>query len=55
MRHGRVKDGSVTSFIPTLSKSLPGRARRKAFAVDSKGAIYGAEVGPKDLKKHVKK
>jgi uncharacterized protein YjiK len=27
----------------------------EGVAVDSKGNIYGAEVGPKDVKKYVKK
>ena len=55
IRVGRVKDGSVTAFIPDPVEVATGTSAAEGVAVDSKGAIYGAEVGPKDLKKHVKK
>jgi sugar lactone lactonase YvrE len=55
IRVGRVKDGSVTAFIPDPVEVATGTSAAEGVAVDSKGAIYGAEVGPKDLKKYVKK
>jgi hypothetical protein len=45
----------VTAFIPDPVEVAAGTSAAEGVAVDSKGAIYGAEVGPKDLKKYVKK
>ena len=54
IRIGSAKTGKVTAFIPDPDpKGAP--ARRKASRRIVKGNIYGAEVGPKDLKKYVKK
>jgi sugar lactone lactonase YvrE len=55
IRVGRVKDGSVTAFIPDPVAIATGTSAAEGIATDSKGTIYGAEVGPKDLKKYVKK
>ena len=55
IRVGKVKDGSVMSFIPDPVEVATGTSAAEGIAVDSKGTIYGAEVGPKDLKKYVKK
>jgi streptogramin lyase len=55
IRIGNVKDGSVTAFIPDPVKVATGTSAAEGVAADSKGTIYGAEVGPKDLKKYVKK
>jgi streptogramin lyase len=55
IRVGRVKDGSVTAFIPDPVEVATGTSAAEGIAADSKGTIYGAEVGPKDLKKYVKK
>jgi streptogramin lyase len=55
IRVGRVKDGSVTAFIPDPVEVATGTSAAEGVAADSKGTIYGAEVGPKDLKKYVKK
>jgi sugar lactone lactonase YvrE len=55
IRIGNVKDGSVTAFIPDPVEVATGTSAAEGVAVDSKGTIYGAEVGPKDLKKYVKK
>ena len=54
MRVGSAKDGSVFAFIPDPH---PGGATSAAegVAADADGNIYGAEVGPKDVKKYVKK
>jgi streptogramin lyase len=57
IRIGSAKDGSVTAFIPDPEpdpdKSPTSGA--EGVAADSKGNVYGAEVGPRALKKYVKK
>jgi sugar lactone lactonase YvrE len=56
LRIGSAKDGKVTAFIPDPEPD-PEHASTSAaegVAADSKGNIYGAEVGPKDLKKYVR-
>jgi streptogramin lyase len=56
MRIGSAKDGSVAAFIPDPQQPpLSGTTAAEGVAADPKGVIYGAEVGPKDLKKYVKK
>ena len=55
IRVGKVKDGSVTAFIPDPVEVATGTSAAEGVAADSKGDIYGAEVGPKDLKKYVKR
>jgi DNA-binding beta-propeller fold protein YncE len=55
IRVGKVKDGSVTALIPDPVEVATGTSAAEGVAADSKGTIYGAEVGPKDLKKYVKK
>jgi sugar lactone lactonase YvrE len=55
IRIGSLKDGSVTAFIPDPVDVATGTSSAEGIAVDSKGVIYGAEVGQKDLKKYVKK
>jgi streptogramin lyase len=54
IRVGSARNGSVVAFIPDPA---PGGATSGAegVAADDKGAIYGAEVGPKDVKRYVKK
>ena len=57
IRIGSAKDGSVTAFIPD-PESDPDRSATSAaegVASDAMGNVYGAEVGPKGLKKYVKK
>jgi sugar lactone lactonase YvrE len=67
MRIGSAKDGSVKYFIPdplkTCAQGVQSTAEApcatstsaaEGVAVDSKGAIYGAEVGPRALKRYVK-
>ena len=56
IRIGSAKDGKVTAFIPDPN-SDPNMATTSAaegVAADSKGDIYGAEVGPMTVKKYVK-
>jgi sugar lactone lactonase YvrE len=56
IRIGNVKDGSVTAFIPdpNTDPNFTGTSAAEGIAADAKGVIYGAEVGPKDLKRYVK-
>jgi hypothetical protein len=57
IRIGSAKDGKVTAFIPD-PESNPDRAATSAaegVAADEKGNIYGAEVGPRALKRYEKK
>jgi sugar lactone lactonase YvrE len=55
IRVGNLKDGSVNAFIPDPVDVATGTSSAEGIAVDSKGVIYGAEVGQKDLKKYDKK
>jgi DNA-binding beta-propeller fold protein YncE len=56
IRIGSAKDGSVSAFIPdpNMVPNFTGTSAAEGVAADAKGVIYGAEVGPKDLKKYVK-
>lgn len=54
IRIGSAKDGSVKYFIPD-SDPKGGSSAAEGVAVDHDGNVYGAEVGPMDLKKYVKK
>jgi hypothetical protein len=54
IRIGNLKDGSVTAFIPDPNLVATSTSSAEGIAVDSKGVIYGAEVGQKDLKKYVR-
>jgi sugar lactone lactonase YvrE len=57
IRVGSAKDGTVTAFIPDPEPD-PDHSMTsgsEGVAADGKGAIFGAEVGPKALKKYVKK
>ena len=54
---GNAKDGKVTAFIPdpepNPDKSSTSGA--EGVAADAQGNIYGAEVGPKTLRKYVRR
>jgi DNA-binding beta-propeller fold protein YncE len=56
IRVGSAKDGSLASFIPDPNTvpNFTGTSAAEGVAADAKGVIYGAEVGPKDLKKYIK-
>jgi len=54
IRIGNIKDGKVTAFIPDPNPTA-GSSAAEGVAVDHEGNVYGAEVGPRDLKKYVKK
>jgi sugar lactone lactonase YvrE len=57
IRIGSAKDGSVTAFIPDPEPDPDHHPTSAAegVAADSAGNVYGAEVGPKDVKKYGKK
>ena len=54
IRIGSAKDGKVTGFIPDPNQNATNTSAAEGVAVDAMGNIYGAEVGPKALKKYVK-
>jgi sugar lactone lactonase YvrE len=55
IRVGSAKDGKVTAFIPDPSPGTASTSAAEGVAADAQGNIYGAEVGPKDVKKYVRK
>jgi len=62
IRWGSLKDGKIVGFIPdpetgSNKDATPfrGTSAAEGVAVDKDGNIYGAEVGPKAVKKYVRK
>ena len=57
IRIGSARDGFVTAFIPDPEPDQDNSATSAAegVAVDANGNIYGAEVGPRAIKKYVRK
>jgi DNA-binding beta-propeller fold protein YncE len=55
IRIGSAKDGTVTSFIPDPNEQATGTSAAEGVAVDAKGNIFGAEVGPKRVMKYVRR
>jgi sugar lactone lactonase YvrE len=59
IRIGKLSDNKVTAFIPDPeTRNAPdfrGTSAAEGVAVDNAGNIYGAEVGPKAVKKYTKK
>jgi sugar lactone lactonase YvrE len=55
IRIGSVKDGKVTAFIPDPDENATGTSAAEGVAVDPQGNVFGAEVGPKAVKKYEKK
>jgi DNA-binding beta-propeller fold protein YncE len=55
IRIGSIKDEKVIAFIPDPVDKTDTTSSAEGIAIDSKGAIYGAEVVPNDLKKYVRK
>ena len=59
IRIGKLSDGKVTALIPDPeTRNAPdfrGTSAAEGVAVDAAGNIYGAEVGPKAVKKYTKK
>jgi NHL repeat len=54
IRVGNARDGSVTAFIPDPNENATTTSAAEGVAADASGIIYGAEVGPKALKRYVK-
>ena len=54
IRYGSIKDGKIIAFIPDPVGKTTGTSAAEGVAVDAKGNIYGAEVGPKALKRYEK-
>ena len=54
IRIGSAKDGKVLYFIPDPVEKTTGTSAAEGVAVDRQGNVYGAEVGPRALKKYVK-
>ena len=58
IRIGSIRDGKqgkIQSFIPDPATKPPSTSAAEGVAVDQAGNIFGAEVGPRALKKYVKK
>src|SRR5213595_3906619 len=55
IRVGSAKDGSVKYFIPDPVEKTTGTSAAEGVAADAQGNIYGAEVGPRALKRYVKR
>jgi len=54
IRIGSVRDGKVTAFIPDPAVNATNTSAAEGVAVDARGNIYGAEVGPRTLRRYVK-
>ncbi len=54
IRVGSAKDGTVVAFIPDPIENATNTSAAEGVAVDKNGVIYGAEVGPKALKRYDK-
>jgi sugar lactone lactonase YvrE len=55
IRIGSAKDGKVTSYIPDPSDGTAITSAAEGVAAAADGTVYGAEVGPKDVKRYTKK
>jgi hypothetical protein len=54
IRIGSVSDGKVIALIPDPNDKATNTSAAEGVAADAAGNIYGAEVGPRALKKYVK-
>jgi len=54
IRVGSLADGKVTALIPDPNDKATNTSAAEGVAVDTAGNIYGAEVGPRALKKYVR-
>ena len=54
IRIGSARDGVVRAFIPDPAVRPPSTSAAEGVAVDARGVIYGAEVGPRALKRYVR-
>jgi sugar lactone lactonase YvrE len=55
IRIGSARDGKVISFIPDPVEKTTGTSAAEGVVVDSTGVVYGAEVGPKGVKRYVRR
>ena len=55
IRIGSARTGVVTAFIPDPVKDTRNTSAAEGIAVDRNGVIYGAEVGPRALKRYERK
>jgi DNA-binding beta-propeller fold protein YncE len=55
IRIGSARDGSIVAFIPDPAENPPSTSAAEGVAVDARGNIYGAEVGPRALKRYVRR
>ena len=55
IRIGSARDGKLLAFIPDPVEKTTGTSAAEGVAADSSGVIYGAEVGPKGVKRYVKR
>jgi DNA-binding beta-propeller fold protein YncE len=54
IRIGSARDGTVLYLIPDPDDSARNTSAAEGVAVDKRGVIYGAEVGPRALRRYVK-
>lgn len=55
IRIGSARDGKVLYFIPDPVEKTTGTSAAEGVAADAAGNVYGAEVGPRALKRYVKR
>jgi len=55
IRVGNARTGAVTAFIPDPDENATNTSAAEGVAVDSRGVIYGAEVGPRALKRYIRR
>jgi streptogramin lyase len=55
IRIGSARTGVVTAFIPDPATHPPSTSAAEGVAVDARGNVYGAEVGPRALKRYVRR
>jgi sugar lactone lactonase YvrE len=54
IRIGSARDGTLTAFIPDPAEHATNTSAAEGVAVDARGNIYGAEVGPRTLRRYQK-
>jgi sugar lactone lactonase YvrE len=55
IRIGSARDGSLRAFIPDPADGATGTSAAEGVAADAHGVVYGAEVGPRALKRYVRR
>lgn len=54
IRIGTARDGKVIYFIPDPDEAARNTSAAEGVAVDARGIIYGAEVGPRALRRYLR-